>query len=124
MVQPGLAPLVCDLPVDGPEATSRAAVHIEPPVAGEVLLLEESPVGTEEADLVEVPLALVDTHVEGLAVGLGVGVVATVHLTSAAEEGGGYTGQQGIVSARDSRDSRELVLRGDEEQEGGPGCNG
>ena len=91
-----------DVPVDAPEAAGGGAVNVEPPVAGEVLLLEEGPVGTEEAHLVQASLALVHTHVEGLAVCLRVCVVAALHLTSAAEQSGGHSSQDWVVSPRHS----------------------
>ena len=52
------------------------AVKVEPPVADEVLLVEDGPVGAEEGLGAEAAEAVGDAHVEGLALGRGVGVVA------------------------------------------------
>ena len=52
------------------------AVHIEPPVANEVLLVEDSPVGAEEAVLGESSPTVISAYVERLALCLRVGVVA------------------------------------------------
>ena len=52
------------------------AVHIEPPVADEVLLVEDRPVGAEEAVLGESTATIIAAYVERLALGLRIGVVA------------------------------------------------
>ena len=44
-------PLDRDLGVEAPEAPRPPAVHVEPPVAGEVFLLEQRPVWTKKANL-------------------------------------------------------------------------
>ena len=54
----------CDLLVEGVEGLCQRAVHIEPPVANEVLLVEQSPVGTEEAVLGQTSVSEVGTDVE------------------------------------------------------------
>ena len=51
------------------------AVHVEPPVADEVLLVEQGPVGAEEAVLDEVGVTKVGTDVECLALSFGVSIV-------------------------------------------------
>ena len=74
------------------------AVHVEPPVADEVLLVEQGAVGAEEAVLDEVGVAEVGADVERLALGLGVGVVALdVAITTKA--GLRRSGVDGIVLA-------------------------
>ena len=72
------------------------AVHVEPPVTDEVLLVEEGAVGAEEAVLDEVGVAEVGADVEGLALGLGVGVVA-LDVAVAGEGGVGGAGVDGVV---------------------------
>ena len=64
-----------------------AAVHIVPPVAGEVFLLEHRAVGADEAvlDQAEVAGAAGEADVEHLAGGLRVAVVAAAHAVLAAE---------------------------------------
>ena len=52
------------------------AVHVKPPVTDEVLLIEDGAIGAEEAVLGEAATAVVTTDVEGLALGLRVGIVA------------------------------------------------
>ena len=56
------------------------AVHVEPEVTDEVLLVKEGPVGAEEGELVEPTHTVGDTDLERLALQLGVGVVTTLHL--------------------------------------------
>ena len=51
------------------------AVEVEPPVADEVVLVEESSVGAEEAVLGEAASSVSGADVESLALGLGVRVV-------------------------------------------------
>ena len=63
-----------------------AAVHVEPPVADEVLLVEDGAVGAEEGVLQQAPDPVIGADVEGLAVGLRVSVVA-LYLVAAGEGG-------------------------------------
>ena len=56
-------------------------------------------VGTEEAELGELWSSLVQTDVEGLALGLRVSVVTSRHLASAAEQGGRNSVQHRIVTS-------------------------
>ena len=86
------------------EAASEAAVHVEPPVADEVLLGEQRAVGAEEAVLGEAAGAVPSADVECLALGLGVSVVASVCLSLAEEGGVGNLGEDGVVVSGDSRD--------------------
>ena len=79
------------------EAASEAAVHVEPPVAHEVLLVEQRAVGAEEAVLGEAAAAVSTADVEDLALGLGVSVVASFHLAVAGEGGVGNLGEDGVV---------------------------
>ena len=104
----------------------EAAVHVVPPVAGEVLLVEDRAVGAHEAvlDEAEVAGAAVQAHVEHLAQGLGVRVVAAADPVLAAEVRVGDGGEHGEVHPRLARDLLQVVvgaeLRGgrrDERQE-------
>ena len=52
------------------------AVHIEPPVADEVLLVEDSPVGAEEAVLEQSTHSVICTNMETLTVSFGISIVA------------------------------------------------
>ena len=81
------------------EVLRCAAVHIVPPVAGEVLLLEHRPVGADEAvlDQTEVAGAAGQADVEHLAVGLQVGVISTAHAVLAAEVGVGDRGIDRVI---------------------------
>merc|ERR1712223_1788452 len=63
------------------EVLGGGAVEVEPPVADEVVLVEESSVGAEEAVLGEAASSVGGADVESLALGLGVSVVTSVHLT-------------------------------------------
>ena len=65
-----------DLVVQRVEVFGRGAVKVEPPVADEVVLVEDGSVGAEEGVLGEATLAVSGTDVENLALGLGVSVVA------------------------------------------------
>ncbi len=77
-----LLPLLRVLVVERVELLRPHAVHVEPPVADEVLLVEERPVGAEEGDGVErVAPPRPDAHVEGLAAAGDVGVVTPLHAT-------------------------------------------
>ena len=71
-----VGPLGGVLLIEAVERLGQRAVHVEPPVADEVLLVEEGPVRAEERLGMEAAAAVVDADVERLAVGLGVGVVA------------------------------------------------
>ena len=55
-----------DVLVQAVEALGQAAVHVEPPVADEVLLVEQRAVGTQEAVLGQALAVQVGAHVEGL----------------------------------------------------------
>jgi len=57
-----------DISVQGIEVLRLRAVHIEPPVTDEVLLVEQSSVRTEEAVLYQGATAVIATDVECLAV--------------------------------------------------------
>jgi hypothetical protein len=98
----GGLPLGGNLLVQLVEALGGGAVKVEPPVADEVVLVEDGAVGAEEAVLGEAALAVGGADVENLALGLGIGVVASVHLAVAAEAGLGHLGVDGIVLAGDA----------------------
>ena len=89
--------LSCDLIVQAVEVLGGGAVHVEPPVADEVLLLEQGAVGAEERELGETGVAVVGADVERLALRLGVAVVTTVHLAVAGERGLRNGGKDGVV---------------------------
>ena len=65
----------CDLVVEGVEVFGGGAVKVEPPVADEVVLVQESSVGAEEAVLGEPTGAIGCADVERLALSLRVRVV-------------------------------------------------
>ena len=67
--------LGCDLVVEGVEVFGGGAVKVEPPVADEVVLVQESSVGAEEAVLGEPTGAIGCADVERLALSLRVRVV-------------------------------------------------
>ena len=71
----GAVPLCGHLVVAGVEALGLRAVKVEPPVADEVLLVEDGAVGAEEGLRAQAAQAVGDAHVEDLAVGRRVGVV-------------------------------------------------
>ena len=81
-------PLSRQLGVEAPEAPGPRAVHVEPPVAGEVLLLEQGPVRTKKADFSQVAqaLAVICAHVESLTASLGIRIEATINLYDTANE--------------------------------------
>ena len=84
-----------------PPATPFLASY-SPPLAGEDLLLEDRPIGTEETDGEEKGgiLGLLQTDMIGLAVSLGVGVEAAKDFPLAVEAGLRDRGEDGIVLAR------------------------
>ena len=65
-----------DLVVPRVKRFSLGAVEVEPPIADEVLLVEDGTVGAEEGLGAEGAQTVGDAHVEHLAVGGGVGVVS------------------------------------------------
>ena len=83
--------------------TDHTAVDIEPPVTDEVLLVVESPVGTQQGRDGGRPRLVRPAHVVGLAVRLLVRVVAR-HQAVAGEGGWGRRGEGGIVLARSPGD--------------------
>ena len=76
--------------------TDHTAVDIEPPVTDEVLLVVESPVGTQQGRDGGRPRLVRPAHVVCLAVSLLVSVVAR-HQAGAGEGGGGRRGECGVV---------------------------
>jgi len=52
------------------------AVEVEPPIADEVVLVEDGSVGAEEGLLAQTTVAISSADVEGLAFGIGVSVVS------------------------------------------------
>ena len=96
--------LGCNLIVQRPEVLGGGAVHVEPPVADEVLLLEECAVGAEEGVLGEAGVAVVGADVESLALGLWVAIVTSVHLSVAGERSLRWDCIYGVVLSRSARD--------------------
>ena len=94
--------LCSNLVIEAVELLSQGAVHIEPPVAHEVLLVEQGAVGAEEAVLGEAAVAITATDVEGLALSLGVSVVSALSLAVTEEGGVRNLGEDGIIVSRDS----------------------
>merc|ERR1719273_1670829 len=90
-------PLGGDLVVQTPEILGGGAVEVEPPVADEVVLVEESSVGTEEAVLGQTSGSVSSADVESLALSLGVSVVTSVNLAVTRESRLGNLGVDGIV---------------------------
>ena len=71
------------LVIDAVLGGGLGAVHVEPPVADEVLLVEDGPVGTEEAVGDEAAVSVPQgAEVEHLALGVRVCVLATLGLSS------------------------------------------
>merc|ERR550539_721601 len=97
-------PLGGDLVVEAVEVLGGGAVEVEPPVADEVVLVEESSVGTEEAVLGQTSGPVSSTDVESLALSLGVSVVTTVNLAVTDEGGLWHLGVDGVVLPRDPGD--------------------
>merc|ERR1719273_2089929 len=111
-------PLGSDLVVQTPQVLGGGAVEVEPPVADEVVLVEEGSVGTEEAVLGQTSGSVSSADVESLALSLGVSVVTSVNLAVTDESGlwnlgvdgivlsghpgdvGGESGQGGVVASR------------------------
>ena len=71
-------PLCSDLVVEGVELLSCGAVKVEPPVADEVVLVEDGSVGAEEAVLGETSSPISCADVEHLALGLLVSIVTWI----------------------------------------------
>ena len=97
--------LSSDLVVERVEILGCGAVKVEPPVADEVVLVEEGSVGTEEAVLGETAGSVSCADVEGLAFGLWVSIVTSVNLTVARKSRFGDFGVDGVVFSGHSRDA-------------------
>ena len=80
-----------------------AAVHVEPPVADEVLLVEEGAIGTQEGVLGETTGAISGTNMERLALCLWVSVVPAIYLAVTEERGLRDHGENGVVLTRHTR---------------------
>ena len=91
------SPLGSDLVVETVEILGGGTVKVEPPVADEVVLVEESSVGTEEAVLGQTSSSVSSADVEDLALSLGVSVVTSVNLAVTDESRLGDLGVDGIV---------------------------
>ena len=95
-------PLCSNLVIERVERLCQGAVNIEPPVANEILLVHQSPIGAEEAELVKAAVAVAAADVEGLALSLGVSVVSALSLAVTEEGGVRNLGEDGIIVSRDS----------------------
>jgi len=69
--------------ISGIETLSKRAVNVEPPVADEVVLVEDGSIGTEEAVLGEAALPIAGTDVESLALGFSISIVTSISLSVA-----------------------------------------
>jgi len=87
------------LVVQGVESLGIGTVKVKPPIADEVVLVEDGSVGAEEGPLGPGAIPILGTDVEHLALGLGVGVVASNFLTLAGECGFGDLAKNGVVFA-------------------------
>lgn len=90
------------------------AVNVEPPVADEVLLVEDGTVGTEERVRGQLAVGPVVVHadMEGLAISLGVRVVTTGSEAVTEERGLGNLGKDGVVIAGGAGDVLGQSLKG------------
>ena len=94
-----------DIVVQAVQTLGLSAVKVEPPVADEVVLVEDGTVGAEEAILGEAALSVSGANVEHLALGLGICVVSSIDLTVAGESGFGGFGVDGVVFTGDAGNS-------------------
>ena len=88
--------------IEAVKAFVLGAVKVEPPVADEVVLVEHGAVGAEEAVLGEAASTVSSADVEDLALGLGVSVVASVHLAITSKSGLRDLGIDGVILSGDS----------------------
>ena len=79
--------LSSEVVVQAVETLGLGTVEVEPPVADEVVLVEDGSVGTEEAVLGQTSGSVSSADVESLALSLGVSVVTSVNL-AVTDEGG------------------------------------
>jgi hypothetical protein len=86
-----------DVLIQGVKALGLGAVKIEPPVADEIVLVEDGSVGAEETVLGESSLAISGTDVEHLALGFGVGVVSSINLSVASKSRFRYLGENWVI---------------------------
>jgi len=93
-----------NLLVQGVESSSIGAVEVEPPIADEIVLVEDGAVGAEEGVLGQAAVSVGGADVEGLALGVRVSVVPSLNLTSAVELGLRNLGKDGVVGTRGARD--------------------
>ena len=91
-----------DLVVAAVQIFGFGTVKVEPPVADEVVLVEDGSVGAQEAVLAKTAQAVGSTNVEHLAFGLRVGIVTAINLTFAGEAGLRGLSIDGIVLAGDA----------------------
>ena len=69
-----------DFQVPRIKAFGERAVHVEPPVTYEVVLVEDSSIRTEEAVLGEAALPITGTDVESLTLGFQISIVSSIGL--------------------------------------------
>jgi hypothetical protein len=65
-----------NLVVQGVEAFGFGAVEVEPPIADEVVLVEDGSVGAEEGVLSKAALSVSGANVEDLALSLSIGIIS------------------------------------------------
>merc|ERR1719397_765519 len=99
----GSLPLGSNLVVQGVETLGLGTVKVEPPVADEVVLVEDGSVGAEEAVLGEATSAIGRANVEDLALRLGVGIVSSVNLSVTGKARLGDLGIDWVIFSGDSR---------------------
>ena len=96
-------PLCSNLVIERVERLCQGAVNIEPPVANEILLVHQSPIGAEEAELVKAAVAVAAADVEGLALSLWASAVSALHLAITGETGVRNLGEYRVILSGNSR---------------------
>lgn len=91
--------------IEAVETLGFGAVKVEPPVADEVVLVEDGSVGAEEAVLGKASSTISGTDVENLALSLWVSVISSINLTIARKSGLWNLGIDGVIFSGDSRNS-------------------
>merc|ERR1711913_214993 len=79
-----------------------STVEVEPPVADEVVLIEDGSVGAEEAVLGQTSSSISCANMENLALSLGVSVISSIYLAITSKSGLGNLGIDWIIFSGDS----------------------
>jgi hypothetical protein len=87
------------------QALSLSTVKVKPPIADEIVLVEDGAIGAQEAVLGESTLSVGSANVEHLALSLRVSIVASIHLTVANKTCFWGFSIDGVVFTRNARDS-------------------